>query len=59
MIPGELAQVVLGRVGDPDELSHLRDHLEIKGRARVDDGLRLLEQCCDQLFRSPRVRCEL
>ena len=59
LVPGELALIVLGRVDDPNELSHLRDHLIIKSRARVDGGLRLLEECSDQLFRGPGVRCEL
>ena len=59
LVPGEPALVVLGRVDDPDELSHLRDHLVIKGRAGVDGGLGLLEERSDQLFRGPGVRCEL
>ena len=59
LVPGEPALVVLGRVDDPDELSHLRDHLVIKGRAGVDCGLGLLEERSDQLFRGPGVCCEL
>ena len=59
LVPGEPALVVLGRVDHPDELSHLWDHLVVKGRARVDCGLGLLEECCDQFLRGPGVRCEL